>query len=226
MGEYEKAELIAICREKLLAEGYLLRVEQDFDMVPKIIDAIGKPYLTPKMSPFFNDFTGENCFWLLLERGDQLVAAAGARLDDLGGGSITEYWRRTMRRHYGAGKHEVIGRVAHPCEEDLRGRLAYFGDLYFAAGAGRSLQTVRRFVMIGHMLSALKWNPDWTYAFLRERDIKRGAGYHYGFNRYIPDAQFWIDPPAPRENTEYCAMVSRRDLAYMAETYIRSPERL
>jgi hypothetical protein len=226
MGEYEKAELIAICREKLMAEGLTVRVEQDFDLVPRIIEAIGKPYLTPKMSPFYNDFTGENCFWLLLERKGEVVAAAGARLDDLGDGSIGEYWRRTMRRHYGENLREVVRDVASPVEQDLRGRLTYFGDLYFSAAAGRSLNTVRRFVLIGHMISALKWNPDWTYAFLRERDVKRGGCYHYGFTRYVPDAQFWLDPPAPRENTEYCVMTSRRDLSYMAETYVRSPERL
>lgn len=226
MGEYEKAELIAICREKLLLNGLIVHVEQDFDKVPQIIETIGKPYLTPKMSPFFNDFTGENCFWLLLKKEGQVVAAAGARLDDLGDGSITEYWRRTMRRHYGNGEVEMVTRIASPLEQDLKGRLVYFGDLYFSRAAGRSLKTVRRFVLIGHMISALKWNPDWTYAFLREEDIRRGASYHYGFNRYVPDAQFWVDPPAPRQNTEYCVMTSRRDMAYMAETFIRSPERL
>ena len=226
MGEYEKAELIAICREKLLLDGLVVQVEQDFEIVPKIVEAIGKPYLTPKMSPFFNDFTGSNCFWLLLKKDGDVVAAAGARLDDLGDGSITEYWRRTMRRHYGQGVNEVVTTVAAPLEQDLRGRLAYFGDLYFSKAAGRSLKTVRRFVLIGHMIAALKWNPDWTYAFLREDDVRRGGCYHYGFNRYIPDAQFWLDPPAPRENTEYCVMINRRDLAYTAETFIRSPERL
>lgn len=226
MGEYEKAELIAICREKLLLDGLVVQVEQDFDVVPKIIEAIGKPYLTPKMSPFYNDFTGANCFWLLLKKDDQVVGAAGARLDDLGDGSITEYWRRTMRRHYGHGVNEVVTDIASPLEQDLKGQLAYFGDLYFSRAAGRSLKTVRRFVLIGHMITALKWNPDWTYAFLREDDVRRGGCYHYGFNRYIPDAQFWVDPPAPRENTEYCVMTNRRDLAYMAQSFIRSPERL
>ncbi len=226
MGEYEKAELIAICREKLLRDGLAVHVEQDFDRVPKIIEAIGKPYLTPKMSPFFNDFTAENCFWLRLEKDGETVALAGARLDDLGDGSITEYWRRTMRRQYGNGEVEMVTQVASPLERELKGRLAYFGDLHFSRAAGRSLKTVRRFVLIGHMITALKWNPDWTYAFLREDDVRRGGGYHYGFNRYIPDAQFWVDPPSPRENTEYCVMTNRRDLAYMAQAFIRSPERL
>lgn len=209
-----------------MADGLVVHVEQDFETVPKIIETIGKPYLTPKMSPFYNDFTGENCFWLLLKKDDQVVAAAGARLDDLGTGSITEYWRRTMRRHYGQGETEMVTQIAPPLEQDLKGRLVYFGDLYFSRSAGRSLKTVRRFVLIGHMISALKWNPDWTYAFLREDDVRRGGNFHYGFNRYIPDAQFWLDPPAPRENTEYCVMINRRDLGYLAEAYVRSPERL
>lgn len=226
MGEYDKAELIAICREKLLRDGLVVQVEQDFDVVHDIIEEIGKPYLTPKMSPFFNDFTATNCFWLLLRKDDEIVAAAGARLDDLGDGSITEYWRRTMRRHYGNGVREIVTRVADPLEQDLKGKLAYFGDLYFTRAAGRSLRTVRRFVLIGHMLTSLKWDPDWTYAFLREDDVRRGGCFHYGFNRYIPDAQFWVDPPNPRCNTEYCVMINRRDLGFMAETLIRSPERL
>ncbi|TNF60066.1 MAG: hypothetical protein EP307_09270 [Rhodobacteraceae bacterium] len=226
MQEFDKTELIAICRGKLQEDGFRVVVEQDFDRIPSILDEIGKPYLTPKMSPLYNDFTGHDCFWLLLMRDNRVVAAAGTRLDDIGGGSIAEYWRRTMRRQYGANERQVIGRVADPVEQDLRGRLAYFGDLYFTTEAGRSITTVRRFVLIGHMITSLKWNPDWTYAFLRERDVRRGACFHYGFNRFIPDAQFWIDPPAPRENTEYCAMTSRRDLAYMASSYVRSPERL
>ncbi|MEE4208850.1 MAG: hypothetical protein V2I43_06260, partial [Parvularcula sp.] len=57
----------------------------------------------------------------LLERKGEVVAAAGARLDDLGDGSIGEYWRRTMRRHYGENLREVVRDVASPVEQDLRG---------------------------------------------------------------------------------------------------------
>jgi hypothetical protein len=93
-----------------------------------IVTILGKPYLTPRLSPFLNDFTPKNCFWLLLEKDDTVVATGGCRFDDLGDLPLSTFWSNCVARHYAATGGMLVD-VAPPVDEYLSGKLAYFGDL-------------------------------------------------------------------------------------------------
>lgn len=216
-----------LCLSELEAKGYALKVLDDPSGIPGIIEAMGKPYLTPKLSPLLNDFTSADTFWMLLLNGEETVGAAGCRYEDLGARKISEHWKESLKRQYGGGEHDVIEWVSPQVDEALKGKLVYYGDLFFTPEAGRSRRILRLFVMIGHLWTFLKWEPESIYAFVREKDLSRGANFYYSFPRFIPSPQRWVKPaPEPREDSEYLVMLASADLDALVEMYLGSPERL
>ena len=216
-----------LCLSELNSKGYDLTVLDDPTDIPKIIAEMGKPYLTPKLSPKFNDYTSEDTFWLLLSNGEETIGAAGCRFEDLGTRKISDHWKRSLKRQYGEGEREVIEWVSPQVDEALQGKLVYYGDLFFTPEAGRSRRILRLFVLIGHLWTFLKWDPSSIYAFVREKDLSRGANFYYNFPRFIPSPQRWVKPaPEPREDSEYVVMLARSDLDALVEMYLSSPERL
>lgn len=95
--------------------------------------------------------------------------------------------------------------------------MVYFGDLYVNPRGRGDRLTLRAFVALGHLAVSLKWEPDWTYCFVRERDALRGAAMLYGFCQIVPDPFTWIDPPSPRENSEWLALLPKVDLMSVVE---------
>ncbi len=216
-----------LCLSELNSKGYDLTVLDDPTDIPEIIAGMGKPYLTPKLSPKFNDFTSEDTFWLLLSNGEETVGAAGCRFEDLGTRKISQHWKSSLKRQYGEGERDVIEWVSPQVDEVLKGKLVYYGDLFFTPEAGRSRRILRLFVLIGHLWTFLKWDPNSIYAFVREKDLSRGANFYYNFPRFIPSPQRWVKPaPEPREDSEYVVMLARADLDALVEMYLSSPERL
>jgi hypothetical protein len=219
MNTLEISETIFACTQKLATANLTVREVVDPSEIERVISLVGKPYLTPVMNPENNDFTVKNAFWLIAEIDGKPAMIGGARLDDLGGEAISSYWRRSLRRQYrGLGDADVSG-FSDIMQRDVSGRVAYFGDLFVVSGSGisrRQQLNLRWFTAIGHALTALKWSPDWTYAFIREVDVMRGAAPSYGFSRVVPAPQVWgAEPPEPRSNAEWCALLPRSDLPGM-----------
>lgn len=216
MNEIEKATLLTRCSDYLAMQGITVLALDNFDRVAELLVDAGKPYLTPFTSPFHNDLMEGNALWLIGLRKERPVMMGCARLEDIGREPIEKYWRRAFARAYaeeGAGElHSVNPEIARR----VSGRLVYFGDLFIEQGARGRRSNLRCFTAVGHMAVSLKWDPDFTYAFIRERDLLRGSGHAYGFNWFVPDPFVWENPPHPRSPTEWAAFVSRGDLPYVA----------
>jgi len=205
----------------------VFEVSDPFEL-QSIIERWEKPYITPMSSPGHNDFTPQNVIWLVAEKEDKPVMFGCARLEDLERMSIDTYWRQVFNRAYsGDTGGKVIDQVSVEIVENLKGRLVYFGDLFVSPNLQRSVSLVRAFVAIGHLAVALKWNPDWTYCFLRERDIMRGASNVYGFNRVFGRPFKWVcEPPPPRKRSEWLAALSRADLPNICAETVRHVDEL
>jgi hypothetical protein len=219
--------LAAECRHALKDDGYSILHAEDLNTIRELVDILGKPYLTPRLSPFLNDFTPNNCFWLLLTQGEQTVAAGGCRFDDLGNMKLSQFWKNCVARHYQRTGGAVVD-VAPPVDEHLSGRLAYFGDLivhedFRGAKAGRVL---KRFTHFAIAFAMLKFAPDSVYAFVREKDIGRGAMKFYGFNTVIHNAQTWSNAPDYHRDDDACFLVSQKYFSYYAKLMVQSPEKL
>ena len=216
MNEIQRLTLAAHFLEKMRARGLEISQYDSFDGVCNILQHMGKPYLTPVLSPKSNDFTVANCHWLVALKDGKPVIAAGTRLDVITRGELRTFWQRQFRNHYGAGTLDQIDYVAELLNEQVFGKVAYFGDLFVSEDfrSPKTLNILGDFAMIAHFLIRGIWDPDWTYAFVRKADILRGAALRYGFTRQIPFPQRWIDPKPPRSNTEMCLLLSREEAVH------------
>ena len=77
------------------------------------------------------------------------------------------------------------------------------------------------------MLIFLKWRTlDWLYAFLRDRDVRRGAAWMYHFPRTYPMAHSWTSPPSDQSGNNWLAAMTRVELVDLFTAYFAAPDRL
>lgn len=195
----------------LEGEGYQIEELTDYMAIGGLMDQIGKAYLTPMNSPTANDFTQKNVLWLVARKSGVPVMVGAARLEDLGDETVDEYWRRLFWRHHPEAKF----RLNFPTVvSDMKGKLAYFGDMFVVQGHRGKANALRAFVALGHVAVSMKWDPDWTYCFVRERDVMRGSPSRFGFTRQMGVAFSWEGkPPEPRTGTEWLVGLPRGELA-------------
>lgn len=194
--------------------GYKVAFLDDPEEISDIVLEIGKPYVTDILSPSLNDFSRHTARWMVLYNDDSPALAGGFRVEDLGDESVASFWAKVFRRHYGNGQ-AAIGDVSPILKSRLRGKLAYFGDMYVAEEFRDTSPVVKRtYADIAHLFVHGIWKPDWHYSFIRQRDLGRGAMSIYGYTMYTERPMKWlIDPPAPRSRGEVCVYVSEAEIA-------------
>lgn len=204
--------------------GFAVEEVTDLAQIEGLVAQLGKPYITPMSSPAKNDFTEAGIICLVARKDGRPVMMGCARLEDIGSESIDRYWGRVFGRAYGAGPEDrIIGNVRSEVVSSMSRRLVYFGDLFVADGMRGSRLALRAFVALGHLAVALKWDPEWTYCFVRERDVMRGAAALYGFNRIFGTPFDWLaEPPKPRDRSELLVAVSRADLRAVTDLTLRA----
>jgi hypothetical protein len=153
----------------------------------------------------------------------------GARMDDTGREPLSSYSVRKLRNLFPE-ESEVdvrpdrLPRIA----EQISGRVVYLGDLYVGRGVrSTSRQTLRTFSLLVHCAIYLKWREfDWLYAFLRDRDVARGAPWLYHFPRVYPLAHSWTLAPSVETGEHWLAAMDRLEFADVLRTYLVAPDRL
>lgn len=210
MNILDKADAVGTLRGFLAGHGLRVEIVSDYRRISELSAIAGKDYLTPLSSPNHNDFTQENCICLCAWSGETPVIFGVARLEDIGGEPIAEYWERSLARAYPSSGNRRIRDVAPEITDRVSGRLVYFGDLYVMKGWRGGRVALRAFTAIGHLLVSLKWDPDWTYCFLRASSLGRAANFYYNFNLFVPKPFEWVgDVAHPRSNSEAAAFLGR-----------------
>ena len=228
--ELEVALLAAECVTRLAGAG--IRVEQtsDFELAMRTVAEMDKPYLTDFLSPRKNDFFESNCFWLILRAPDGGASGmVGARMDDTGREPLSAYSARKLRNLFPEEaevpvRPDRLPRIAR----EISGRVVYTGDLFVGPGLRTTnRQTLRTLVLLLYCTIFLKWQPlDWLYAFLRDRDVSRGAPWLYHFPRVYPLANSWTLRPSAQTGEHWLAAMDRLEFVDMLSTYLAAPHRL
>lgn len=201
----------------IAAEGHSIEVTGDFSAIPKIAKDMGKPHLTPLLSPMNHDFSSQTSFWLVLRNQDGVPEGCiGARLEHVEKGEITEYLSRVLSRHYpDAGPLELS--LSGTARQVLAGRLAYIGDLYINLPSDRGISVgsskrLSAMLTLMHTVVALEWKVDAAYSFITERDALRGAGSQYGYTIQLPMQKNWSGrPPKNRYDNEWLIILPSDD---------------
>lgn len=179
-------------------KGLALELVPDLDRVSELVKQSGKTYLTPVLDPLQNDFVSQNCFWLVAKRDDVPVLLGGARIDDLGAES-PEFILRQFERGYGKG---VVSKVDERVRSQVKGRAAYFGDLFSSAASGLGRKNVRFFVAVANYLAVAHYRADCVYSFMRGVDVLRGSADTNGFTQRNLDPLTWARKPVGRGDGE------------------------
>ena len=70
--------------------------------------------------------------------------------------------------------------------------------------------------MLLHTTIAAKWPIDWTYAMMRDRDVKLGFATNYGFSIQIPGVARWANRRRPgAADAEWLVAMSAESLSHM-----------
>lgn len=230
LSQLSVALLASECTERLARAGIHVEQTSDFELALETVGQMDKPYLTDFLSPRKNDFFDANCFWLTL-RDEQGAAAGmiGARMDETGAEPLSAYSVRKLRNMFPEEsdvpvRPDRLPRIA----DQISGRVVYIGDLFF----GHRLRTTNRqmlrtFLMLHYCVIYMKWREfDWLYAFLRDRDVSRGAAWLYHFSRVYPLAHSWTLKPSVQTGEHWLAAMDRLEFADVLGTYLVAPDRL
>ncbi len=215
------------CLGALAEMGVTVELINDFARAKLLTEKMGKPGLTPKLSSDYNDFTEESGFWLFMKERGEYAASVAVRYDNVGRESMGDYMIRTMRRHYPNPKGNALLGFTDTLPNGFYGRMAYIGELFMRPGFRGSRQKLRYFMMLLQTTIATKWSVDWTYAMMRDRDVKLGFATSYGFTLQLPGVARWAEPiPEGRGNSEWIVAISAENLHHMMKHYAQSLESL
>jgi len=216
-----------ICVDELAQAGCDVEMITDFHHGERLTEEMGKLSQTAKLSSRHNDFTEESGFWLFLKEGGEYVTAVATRFDDVGRENMGDYMIRTMRRHYPHESGEALQGFTSALPPGFHGRMAYIGELFVHPEHRGSRQKLRYFMLLLHCCIATKWKVDWTYAMMRDRDVKRGFGIAYGFSIQLPGVARWTSPPPEgRGSSEWLVALSEPHLYHMMHHYATSLDSL
>ncbi len=213
--------VIGRCVERFRELGLTVRQSNKFNEIDDLIEQIGKPYLTPQLSPNWHEFTEENAFWLIAEDPDGgPVGVMGVRLDQLGGEVLADYWRRQLTRLHGEQKKSPIDEKHFPpVARRISGNVVYFGDLFVKPnGRGLPRFPLRAFSVMAYSLALLQWRVNWFYAFATDKHMKQGVQSQYMMVRSYPFVHYWDEPRPQRTDTDWMMCMDREDANYMIET--------
>jgi len=222
--------IAAECIRRLEAESIFPEQTSDLDHALAVIDNLDKPYLTEYLSPLKNDFFQTNCFWLIFnDQNGQPGGLIGCRMDDSGEEPLSSYACRKLRNIFPEESDipvqpDRLPRIA----DEIKGRVVYCGDLYLSrAFRTTNRRVLRIIVVLVYCVIFLKWKDlDWIYAFMRDRDVARGAAWLYQFPRNYPMAHSWTKPPSDQTGENWLAAMSRLELMDMLSAYFAAPDRL
>jgi hypothetical protein len=230
VSELDVALLAAECVARLADAGISVEQTSDCDLAMDTVAAMDKPYLTDFLSPRKNDFFESNCFWLILrDLGGAASGMVGARMDETGREPLSSYSVRKLRNLFPeeaemAVRADRLPRIA----QQISGRVVYMGDLFVGHGLrSPNRQMLRTLSLLQYCAVYLKWRDiDWIYAFLRDRDVSRGAPWLYHFPRVYPFAHSWTVRPSVQTGEHWLAAMDRLEFADVLSAYLVAPHRL
>lgn len=178
MENWEIEHIAVRCRLALEARGYEVRVVQDFDAIPDIMEQLGGR-CSPVLDPRKNLFTKKSALWIFAYLDGHPVIGGGARVDDLGREDLGSFIERSLPVTFGVRAERSAYRIF---EGRVSGRVGYFGDL--KATTSRALarggsDLIRLYTTYGHYLVMKHLGADATYCYLRGVDKRRAESYGF-----------------------------------------------
>lgn len=133
------------------------------------------------------------------------IATTANRYDDVSGWGLQEYIRRfwTVLFQSEDGTPAALSRSTSPFARDIQGPFVYIGDTYVDKKYnGNDLAAILCRMCI--LLCAMKWAPNYIYAWMRPHHALKGLPLRWGFPTTFLKGLKWEKAPAISEYTDLC----------------------
>lgn len=198
--------------------GFRLWDTSDPAKIRNLIDLSDKKYLTATLDSLSNDFTSNNCIWLvLLDKSDTVCALAGIRVDDIPQDGWVSFWSNHYQRTSPDDTGIIDTTYAPPVVSRMSGRCAYVGDMWLKTSAKVDILS---FAILIQSIAVTQFMADWIYSFIREPHARKGQLYNLRLANSVPSVHRWLGEPAPqRSNSDWLLSSSKEDAAFAIKTY-------
>lgn len=220
--EHSLIELAALALSRVERSKISMEVTSDLGAFEVELASAGKPENYPMISPKWHDFASGDALGLILQAHGETIGGVAARFLDLGEDSLADHWESSYRRFYPGCDDPVKSRVA--AAQKMRGRMVYEGELFLRKdwrGEQVNLPAITHYV---HVLCALKWKPDWLYAFMRNDGL--WCAPWYGWHHQHLAAHRWLRKVERRSDRESLVSVRYSELCERAEYLAANPDEL
>ena len=192
--------------------------EEFLDFANRLKDGV-----TPYFSDHFFDHIGSSFYCVMCETTSGVpVATHGAKLQDVGSGSLSELIIKSMRRLHVQEDGYRLGDNHHPILCDLSGKLVYFGDMFVAPEYRRS-GIASTLTVISFVEALRRWSPDHVWALMRMEQASKGYATMAYWTHQHHGALDWDAPPSPLLfGDEVLCVQSRRDIRQLCRSYAQS----
>lgn len=215
------AEATAAVSARLRTNGRTVEQSTDFAEIHREIAAMEKGRISPEMSWLHNDLTSANAFYVIVRNAErEIIAVCAARNYQLNDETLVSFLNRQYARLYGHGENAIDTSLMPPLAHEIKGNVCYFGD-FFVAREGRVSKDFNNsdFVVLVYGLAMMQFDPDWVFAFLRQRSVLRGLSAVYLTSRCYPCALKWT--VEDHHLADWLIGSSRRDLHYLFDLIAR-----
>ncbi|MEM9063271.1 MAG: hypothetical protein AAGD13_22660 [Pseudomonadota bacterium] len=218
---FQLAEATAAASARLRGNGRTIEQSTNFAEIHREIVDMEKGRISPEMSWLHNDLTSANAFYVIVRNEEgQIIAVCAARHYQLNQENLVSFLQRQYARLYGHGESAIDATLMPPLAHEIKGSVCYFGD-FFIAREGRVSKQFNNsdFVVLVYGLAIMQFDPDWVFAFLRQKSVLRGLSAVYLTSRCYPCALEWtVDEHHP---ADWLIGSSRNDLHYLFDLITR-----
>ncbi|MGD1926539.1 MAG: hypothetical protein ACFB03_20505 [Paracoccaceae bacterium] len=217
------AEATAAVSARLKVNGRTIEQQTNFSEIHREIVEMEKGRISPEMSWLHNDLSSSNAFYVVVRNSEgQMIAVCAVRHYQFNEETLTTFLERQYARLYGHGANAIDTTLMPPLANDIRGSVCYLGD-YFIAREGRVSKEFNNsdFILLVYGLAIMQFDPDWIFAFVKQKNALRGLPAVYLIARCYPCALEWKVETDFRVDSDWLIGSSRRDLNYLFDLIAR-----
>lgn len=214
--------LIDRLERQVYAAGMRLELSDDFELLAEINPFLDKAPLTSQFDPNVSDIGAANGFWLKgLDAKGEIIQTMALRLFDFRD-TTAALELESLRAFYAdpaASAHpEETCVVTAPAAHVITGRVCYQGDFWIKAasglrGAGLSYPLSR----LGMAIAFARWEPDFFYATVHDRIVRKGVAARYGYRNFQPGGVYRVLPRTDEVLDEWLIWMTWRDVRDLIE---------
>lgn len=215
-------QLAYLCQRVFEEHGLTIAEPDTADDFENRMIAIGKPRRQRPFDTTRHVIPNHRTAAIILQADGKDVIGALARHLDLGNQPLGQLLDDEAAVLYGSDRPR---RATCPAAQDIRGQVAYIGELYTPEGYRGKLGVVAALARYIQCLAFSKWSLDWSYAFIKRSEVEmRGRVTQYGFSIVEANAQDWAGVEDPRrDSSEYLVANSRKQFSHIVTSCISDP---